>query len=82
MKKIARISILLIFVAGFTACNNRQSTPQEIRKQAADAAAQVKKDAKEFGKDAEAAAQGIKDGLKRDDPDHLRKPAEKKRPAQ
>jgi DNA uptake protein ComE-like DNA-binding protein len=76
-------SLALAMVLGATACSDQQSTNDKIRKQAADATAQIKKGAqvaandikaesKQIGGQAKAAAQGVREGWNRDKDGTLR----------
>jgi competence protein ComEA len=52
----------LVICAGFTACNSKPSSPDQVREKTAEATAQLKENAK-------AVAQGLKEGLTRPSPD-------------
>jgi len=67
MKGLCRIYALILVVPLLVSCTQQHTDNQEeIRRKAADAAAELKKGVKEFQKDAGAAAEGAKEGWNRD----------------
>jgi len=52
----------LVFFTGCTSCSNQPSNPEQVRQSTANATAEIKNDVK-------AAAEGVRDGLRRPTPD-------------
>jgi len=67
MRRLIPTYALFLLAPLLIACTQHTDNQDEIRKKAADAAADVKKGVKEFDKDAKAAAQGAKEGWDRDE---------------
>ena len=91
MNKFGSPFLLTFLVFVLTSCTQDRNNPEEIRKQAADATSEIKKesdaavkdlkkDAKVLGQDARAAAEGVREGLNRDD-GNPHKPEKKNHPS-